>query len=658
LSTDNTIWHLGRASADAAWNSTWDQLGGQLATAAATVTSWGVGRADLFARSQDALLTHLWHVRDPDSGGIADWGLEDRNEVLPHSALAACSWGPGRIDVVGLDYDDSLNHTFYQDDVGWGWEPLGWGDAALPASDSQTRPEFEALWRLLSQRQEIAVPAGTRGDDRSGTVRAFQRFVDPSGLATHSAELHTDKTIYLAWTPTRVPAWYDPDPVADIDGMTAPAGFDGTLMTRDGFKFGNVDTATWDLPLWSFPAGHSPAPRWFTVARPASVAAKDWAAFLADNPPPLASVPGPARALHRAGAFCFWDTIGVSNALTGPPEWQTILPVNRYRDGDRILTRLNGQKVVTKPDGTTRPATWTDLYHLAQTAPDTLDQVVAFYGHPTRGDIKDRRIPWVRSAISGTVTNSHLAGVDATPAHVTRDELGAPDYWLGLRDPAFAIPGCGYSGLIAHFTATLQLCNDWNVLVRPDPDYRFALFGSDEPGWTIGNFEPGLSGSVECEMEQWLVPVGFRPEPGDRITIGGRWIIDCGHDNYGAELHPFDSYTSAHAEAGRWEAVGNIETSTAVVVSGAWLGGRLSFDLWPPCRPAAAAVMHYDQTVHRADELTWSLTALPCANPNHLRIQIDSDAPHESIRTGDFGEVYYNPRRRFAGRFHLWWQMD
>ncbi len=47
-----------------------------------------------------------------------------------------------------------------------------------------------------------------------------------------------------------------------------------------------------------------------------------------------------------------------------------------------------------------------------------------------------------------------------------------------------------------------------------------------------------VPGTMHVEMEQGILPQSFRPQPGDRVVIFGRWIVDAGHDSFGTELHP------------------------------------------------------------------------------------------------------------------------
>jgi hypothetical protein len=115
-------------------------------------------------------------------------------------------------------------------------------------------------------------------------------------------------------------------------------------------------------------------------------------------------------------------------------------------------------------------------------------------------------------------------------------------------------------------------------------------------------------------MEQWLIPQGYRPDPGDRVTIIGRLAADCGED-FHAEIHPMEVILSSYLQNGslalgveheinvdigpvsRYPQTFNLPaisnhiselphgTQTAVsrlIVTGAWRGERLVFYIYPP----------------------------------------------------------------------------
>ncbi len=62
------------------------------------------------------------------------------------------------------------------------------------------------------------------------------------------------------------------------------------------------------------------------------------------------------------------------------------------------------------------------------------------------------------------------------------------------------------------------------------------------------------------KFNQTGIQPGFAyPSVGDRVLVQGRWIIDCGHGNYGTELHPmsFLAWTQRHGSTTVARAYGN-----------------------------------------------------------------------------------------------------
>lgn len=71
---------------------------------------------------------------------------------------------------------------------------------------------------------------------------------------------------------------------------------------------------------------------------------------------------------------------------------------------------------------------------------------------------------------------------------------------------------------------------DHLVHVLPDADSRWLLM--QEPQWSN---RPDLLG-VEWEGAEF--PEAFRPTSGDRVSVYGFWIHDCGHSPFYTEIHP------------------------------------------------------------------------------------------------------------------------
>jgi hypothetical protein len=73
-----------------------------------------------------------------------------------------------------------------------------------------------------------------------------------------------------------------------------------------------------------------------------------------------------------------------------------------------------------------------------------------------------------------------------------------------------------------------------------------------------GEAEGGAAGTLHWEIERGLVPHqgpggddfldGFMPVDGDRIATYGRWIVDCGHNDFHTEIHPPVFVTFGHQD--------------------------------------------------------------------------------------------------------------
>ncbi len=462
---------------------------------------------------------------------------------------------------------------------------------------------------------------------------------DPSSI-----EMHPDGTIYVAYSPRLSPIWYD----------TEAANDGGNPRIRTGAGYGNfqdvkkknVLESNWVSPTGAFPEGWRPTPRWFTIFLPPTSPCdpdtgctprnpSEWLSFLRSGSPEVERlIRHETTPLPDSGAFCYRDTWSPVN-IGGPPEWQTILPVNA--DG-----KVNGQRT-SNPDLPDNAALnhyvyWEELMEMMQNDPDRGKIVLQYRGHPDYGD---HRVPWISSSVEGIVTNSFASGEDYAGTH--RDWPGG--YWLGTPEPPHP-EGCGT------FAAKNALCNDWDIFLRPDPEYRFLL-AHDRPGHD-GNFDGEHQGNLENEVEQWLIPGGFRPQPGNRIFMTGRWIIDCGHDDWHAELHPIESFVSSHLQPRQ---AAPMQAVATVVVTGAWQGGQLDLDIWPPIRLSATARLQKTQDSSDSNVtqgLTVHETLLPADNPNHLHLTIT--APYETLRTDTSNDLYYNTTRRFANKYRLWWE--
>jgi len=346
--------------------------------------------------------------------------------------------------------------------------------------------------------------------------------------------------------------------------------------------------------------------------------------------------------------------------------------------------------------------TWNDIYKLAQSDEGKFIEVMRYRGVPNEDDYEERSIPWISAQLEGIATNSFLSGGDyrndheEPPCpHSSLENFCIPDYWQGFFppqqnsasqgnlstrcDPTDALPcPLHLPGCVSPCTAVNSYADDWIVFVNPDPDYAFLL-GSN-PGAPItddrdsvyaqGNYDEEHKGNLENEIEEWLLPGGFRPEPGDRIDMRGRLITDCGHDDWHIELHPIELVVSQHEQPNP-AALGGWESLARVVVTGEWNGAALSFDLWPPARPSSNArlvvqIEPVDPTptathvrgtgiIENIRIVQNSSEGVGTANHRHFRLALN-ERVEPMLTTHGRNNVKPDLHRRLAATVHLLWQ--
>lgn len=119
--------------------------------------------------------------------------------------------------------------------------------------------------------------------------------------------------------------------------------------------------------------------------------------------------------------------------------------------------------------------------------------------------------------VSGWALYPHNSGADVPFTH----PFGKVDFNYRL------IPDVQFNGLLAPKNSVI-------IENADDKDGQAVDAESKALGLPIGL---GLLG-VEQEVD--LIPEAYRPRKGmgDRVAVFGRWIIDCGHDNWQSEIHP------------------------------------------------------------------------------------------------------------------------
>lgn len=123
----------------------------------------------------------------------------------------------------------------------------------------------------------------------------------------------------------------------------------------------------------------------------------------------------------------------------------------------------------------------------------------------------------------GTPPNSRMVAVSgiALNAHRSND-----DVW-------FIHP----FGFDYNFNAVWTATPNYDFLAAPR--YRSGA-DPDDDAVRLAVVNSGIENPrfIHVEMDEDFVPEFFRAKDGDSVAVFGRWIVDCGHDNYSSEIHP------------------------------------------------------------------------------------------------------------------------
>jgi hypothetical protein len=226
-------------------------------------------------------------------------------------------------------------------------------------------PQFRAVWQLLSDRQGISLGGPTTFDlpSHSKTIIHYQSFGDPGG-PINTMEMHSDGCIYVAYTPSKGPVWYDSSQANESDDHK----FDRISQRGDGgrtfedLKSRNVDLATWLPASQALPNDRLRAPQWFRICVPPAAPPDTWTEAQRSQIPI-----GTLNIIFLdSGAYCFWDSFSHIVAHEGgPPEWQTVLPMDTDRNnGQKKLLGDQPLNAISNPY-----VTWDQLVKLAQVDP-------------------------------------------------------------------------------------------------------------------------------------------------------------------------------------------------------------------------------------------------------------------------------------------------
>jgi hypothetical protein len=277
-------------------------------------------------------------------------------------------------------------------------------------------------------------------------------------------------------------------------------------------------------------------------------------------------------------------------------------------------------------------------------------------GTPEWKNIKaDEYLP---TPIYGVVIDSHFADED----------------FIGSHEWGYCAPYPLQGGPLDPFDCP----SDWNVKIAPigpQPGvapYQ-AIFAEGNDISDIGAPNSSSSRLVELEWERFygdFVAWMDMPAVGDLMYAVGRWIVDCGHDNFAAELHPIYMYAKMKTVTSITDPFtglvnnnpfgGQPATRADIWVNGWYPGGTdadhaIEFDIYPPPRPTPTARLVVNKPVD-ADAvsgvtLEWKLE--PPESVNHVHVKFT--APYRENRVTQWGEVKWEINRGYEGQWYLYW---
>jgi hypothetical protein len=155
------------------------------------------------------------------------------------------------------------------------------------------------------------------------------------------------------------------------------------------------------------------------------------------------------------------------------------------------------------------------------------------------GDI----VPGKDMMVSGTISHVEFSGGDLSIDHpfsrdFTFDVLLDEPYWpLARQLGPGATEGAGEHELHMELEVG-QLLHAQPQLQGPAEGEPWGLLPSEQTEPPT----PTLDGQAHERLE-----ATFIPHEGERIAMRGRWIIDCGHNDFHAELHPITFMAFGHA---------------------------------------------------------------------------------------------------------------
>jgi hypothetical protein len=229
------------------------------------------------------------------------------------------------------------------------------------------------------------------------------------------------------------------------------------------------------------------------------------------------------HSLFPLGRSFRWDLISKppgSNATLG--ETSTLSPTLPIDRAGRYQVRLTGCPSGCTVDGHSVEADTSDL------VVNATDEIV----------IPPETVPVLPPSVLNAVQNETSDNADfkcdggggwTDPEWVTVNPWNGPQDYERLEGWVWSCYLGSSEDPLTHTGKTFgTVWNDVNVVVEPDSNHHHLLF-----------FGPPTLPTITAEWEGFEIPEEFRPSAGDRVSVFGFWVHDCGEGPpFYTEIHP------------------------------------------------------------------------------------------------------------------------